>query len=395
VTDNRPDFLTLYGLANLVRPGDRLAVGGHHFARLPMALVDTVIANRPENLHFISWGGGLPLEMLLDAGLVGAIDHCFSSLDIFGLAPRFRAAAEDGSIPVRDWTALAMIQGLRAAARNLPWLPFQPPEGSDMLDQVPEIRTVEEAGRTVALAPALPLDVALLHAPRADRSGNVQIIGARALDLALAGAAGRVLVTVDEVVDDGALANQGRQTILHRNQVTAIAEAENGAYPSSCLPFYVTDYAAIRRLLREAPLRRPQPVSRATQYVRNAAAIPVEAGSSISAKGAAGPPTQDERLVIRIAAEFDNSSFASAGAVSPVANIAYRLAKRTHAPDMIIATYSCGHIDIAPTALTLSLTESFDCRSAVAHRGGEDSYFDFYQAGRVTHEIVGAAQVDR
>jgi glutaconate CoA-transferase subunit A len=394
VSGNRPEFLTLDTLSGLVRSGDRLAVGGHHFARLPLALVDAVTEKRPTDLHFISWGGGLPLEMLLEHGLVGAIDHCFSSLDIFGLAPRFRAAAEAGAVPVRDWTALAMIQGFRAAARNLPWLPFQPPAGSDMLDLVPEIITVDADGRRIALAPALPLDVVLLHAPRADRSGNVQIIGARALDLALAGAAERVLVTVDEIVEDGALVNDGRQTIVHRNQVTAIAEIRHGGYPSSCLPFYVTDYAAIRDMLRSTPLRRPKPNNKVMSYCQGAAALPVSTVGAAS-KSDPSPPTPDERLVILIAAEFDNDSFASAGAVSPVANIAYRLAKRTHAPDMIIATYSCGHIDVAPTPLTLSLSESFDCQSAVAHRGGEDTYFDFYQSGSVTHEIVGAAQVDR
>ena len=396
MTDNRPAFLTLDDLARQVHPGDRIGVGGHHFARLPLALIEAVVDQRPVDLHYISWGGGLPLEMLLEAGLVGAIDHCFASLDIFGLAPRFRAAAEAGTIPVRDWTALAMIQGFRAAARNLPWLPYQPPDGSDMLALVPEIERTESAGRWLALAPALPLDVALISAPRADRSGNVQIIGARALDMALAGAASRVLVTVEEVVADGALAGDGRQTVLHRNQVTAIAAVPGGAYPTSCLPFYATDYAALRTMLQNAKLHRPSSSPPAMTHVRRAAAVPATAAGKLrpTADGA-GPATIDERLVARIAREFDDDSLASAGAVSPVANIAYRLAKRTHAPGMIITTMSCGHIDIAPTPLTLSLAESFDCQTAVAHRGGEDSYFDFYQAGRVSHEIVGAAQVDR
>ncbi|MEO1226118.1 MAG: CoA-transferase [Pseudomonadota bacterium] len=394
---NRPDLLSLSDLARRVRPGDRIGIGGHHFARLPLALIEAVIAESPRNLHVISWGGGLPLEMLLEAGLVGVVDHCFSSLDIFGLAPRFRAAAEAGAIPVRDWTALAMIQGYQAAARNLPSLPFQPPDGSDMLGLVPEIETAELGGRTLALAPALPLDVALIHAPRADRSGNVQIIGARALDVALAGTANRVLVTVEEIVPDGALSGDGRQTVLHRNQISAIAEVPGGAYPASCLPFYVTDYAALRAMLQGDRLQRPDANGSATAYVRRAASVPVSKATKIGAPAneEAAAPTPDERLVIRIAQEFDNHSFASAGAVSPVANIAYHLAKRTHAPDMIIATLTCGHIDIAPTPLTLSLSEPFDCQTAVAHRGGEDTYFEFYQAGMVSHEIVGAAQVDR
>jgi glutaconate CoA-transferase subunit A len=62
---------------------------------------------------------------------------------------------------------------------------------------------------------------------------------------------------------------------------------------------------------------------------------------------------------------------------------------------MIIATMSCGHLDIAPSPMILSLIESLDCETAVAHAGGDDTYSTYYQAGAVTHEIVGAAQVDR
>jgi glutaconate CoA-transferase subunit A len=103
----------------------------------------------------------------------------------------------------------------------------------------------------------------------------------------------------------------------------------------------------------------------------------------------------DEIIAARIAAELGNDSFASAGAVSPLANVAYRLAKATHAPDMIITTMSCGHLDIAPSPMILSLIESLDAETAVAHAGGDDTYSTYYQPGAVTHEIVAAAQVDR
>ena len=89
VKSNRPKFTDLAGLAALVADGDVFGVGGHHFARLPVALLRAITARR---LRYVSWAGGLPLEMLLEAGAVESIDICFSSLDIFGLPPRFRAA---------------------------------------------------------------------------------------------------------------------------------------------------------------------------------------------------------------------------------------------------------------------------------------------------------------
>lgn len=394
---NRPAVVSLAALAAMVADGSTLGVGGHHFARLPMALLRQVCAGKPRDLRYISWAGGLPLELLLEAEAVASIDICFSSLDIFGLPPRFRAAAESGALPVRDWTALAMIQALRAAQQNLPSLPFQLPAGSDMMARVPGARTVADllSGEPVGIIPPLRLDTVLLHAPRADASGNVQLIGARALDVAMAGAARQVLVTVEEIVPVGALAQAGRQTVLLRNQVSAIAVVPGGAYPASCVPFYVTDYAALASAFAGDRTALEPPVPAHIRRAASVTAAQVNALPRPALHRTPAPPDTGEIMIARIARQLGNDSFASAGAVSPLANVAYRLAKATHAPDMIIATLSCGHLDIAPSPMLLSLLETLDAETAAAHAGGDDTYSAFYQAGAVTNEIVAAAQVDR
>jgi glutaconate CoA-transferase subunit A len=401
VKPNRPAFVDIEALAAMVADGDSLGVGGHHFARLPMALLNAVARRGARDLRYISWAGGLPLEILLEANAVASIDLCFSSLDIFGLPPRFRAVAEAERLPVRDWTALAMIQALRAAQQNLPSLPFQLPVGSAMMERIPGAVTVADAldGAPIGAIPPLRLDTVILHGARADEAGNIQIIGARALDLALVGAARGVLVTVEEIVPVGELARGGRQTVLLRNQVTAIALVPGGAWPTSCLPCYATDYAALAQAFgAEGSLRQnlALPEDGVPQHLRHAASIRAEdvPRRFPAIHPAAQPPSIDEIMTLRIAAELGNDSFASAGAVSPLANVAYRLAKATHAPDMVIATLSCGHLDIAPSPMILTLMESLDAQTAAAHAGGDDTYSTFYQAGAVTHEIIGAAQVD-
>jgi glutaconate CoA-transferase subunit A len=45
--------------------------------------------------------------------------------------------------------------------------------------------------------------------------------------------------------------------------------------------------------------------------------------------------------------------------------------------------------------MLLSALESLDAETAAAHAGGDDTYSTYYQASAVTHEIIGAAQIDR
>ena len=386
-------FEPLATLVARVADGARIAVGGHHFARLPMAALRALCTGPARDLHWFSWGGGLPLEMLLDADKIARIDLCFSSLDIFGLPPRFRAAAETDAIPVHDWPALAMIGALEAAMRNLPAMPVQLPLGSDLVTRCPGLTPAAD-GRTGLVAAVRP-DLALLHAPFADAAGNVAIYGARALDVLLAGAARQVLVTVDEIVPVGALARMGRLTVIPRTQITAIAHVPQGAAPASCLPHYVTDWAALASLLGGDLTAAPEPVPVYVPALLRRAATLTEIDPAPFRTPTDGPATTDDIMAARLSRLLDNASFASAGAVSPLANVAYRLAKATHAPDLMLATFTAGHVDVPGAPLTLSLYESVDAAGAIAHAGGEDTYAAWYQPGRVTHEIIGAAQVDR
>ena len=172
-----------------------------------------------------------------------------------GSRRRFRDVAENRRLPINDWPALTMIQGLRAAQQNLPFMPVQLPEGSTMMERCPAVHfhRDERTGRLIGLVEAQTIDTVLLHAPRADTDGNVEIYGARALDLPIVGAARQVLVTVEEIVPAGSLRSNGRQTILTRNLVTAIAEVPGGAYPTSCLPLLCDRLPAHPRNSRRRP----------------------------------------------------------------------------------------------------------------------------------------------
>lgn len=400
----------VHALVSGIRSGARVGVSGFHFTRTPVAALRALARTGVRDLHYIAWGGGFPLEILLDRGLVGRATLCFSSLDVLGAAPRFRRAVENGELELDEWTALGMINGFRAAGENLPFEIMHEPAGSSLAAGFsrPMDGPFDEPGATappVNAVPALPLDVLLLHAQRADDDGNVEIAGARGLDMSAIFAADRVLVTVEERVPRGRL-GAARSFIVPRTFVTAVTTAPFGAYPTSCLPHYPADYRALRSFVdtgvesvpdhsleptgqrRETLSRRASPpaaeVSRALRDVR-----PDGRGS-----GSDDGYTVDELMVAVLARTIGAGGICSFGSASPLPTAAYFLAKYLWRPELLLMSHNGGLVDLPVRPLTLCAGEQLDFELAAAHTGGDETYHWYYQRGLVTHEVVGSAQVD-
>jgi glutaconate CoA-transferase, subunit A len=412
------EIVALDELAKIVPDGIRLGIGGVHLSRLPIALIKRILANGKKDFVFTSWGGGLPLELFLEANAVRKLIFCFSSLDIFGLAPRFREALENNRIEIEEWTALAMAQALHAAHFNLPEMPFQIPVGSDLMNTGTfwQQRPSAFSGEPLGQARRLDIDVLLLHAQRADSAGNVEIQGARGFDLSLLGAAEKVLVTVEEVVDAGML-GAPRAFILPKEFVTTVAKVPWGAYPTSSLPYYSTDYEELLRYVgseqsrgssmthgvtrgeQETPALQTEPDAPRRAFLSTCASTRTSALTSAlrsrhKSSSSGSPWTIDELMAVRLSREYDNSSICSVGSVSPLAMVSYLLAKKTHAPGLTIIALNGGFIDIDFHPMSLTLAEPLEFGSAKVCWGGDETYHWYYQQGRITHEVITVAQVD-
>jgi glutaconate CoA-transferase, subunit A len=400
---------TVEELVSGISDGERVAVSGFHFVRAPIAQLRSLIARRPQGLTYVSWGGGLPLELLLAAGSLSRVMFCFSSMDVFGLAPRFRRALELGSVVADEWTALALIKGLEAAGQGMGFEVLQQPAGSDVFPgrEAAVVGPFGSGGPPLVAVPAVPVDSLLLHAQRADEMGNVEISGGRGLDMATIFAARKVLVTAEQCVPAGGLGG-GRSYVLPRSFVTAITMAPGGAHPTSCLPYYGTDYRTLQRFV---DLAVDAPVEEVLSVLGEHHPAPVlgeiargkipgdQAAASFGPRrsGAASPSsyTVDELMTCLLAREVTDTSICSVGSVSPLATAAYFLAKRTSAPRACILTHNGGYLDVGLRPMCLLAAEAFDYASCVAFAGGDETYHNFYQRGSVTHEVVSAAQVDR
>jgi len=393
-----PSFLDLPAAADLIADGDRIGVGGALFSRLPLALVGELARRRPHDLTYVTWGGGLPLELLLQAEAVRKVVFCFSSLDVFGLAPRFRRALEEGLVEVEELPALAMAQGFDAALQRLPSLPFQVPVGSSILDRSSLTRVSPDpvAGSPVGSAAALHLDSFLLHAQRADVAGNVEITGALGMDLTAPFAARNLVVSVEEIVPAGTLQGERRGHVIPHHFVHSIVECPLGAYPASCLPYYAADSRALGAAFDREPLALPRPTAERRRHVEAAAAVePAQVSRHRFTRVIPSQPSTADVMAVCLAREYTDESICSAGAVSPLAMTSYLLARSTHAPGLTLITTSGGYVDVAPRPMLLGLGEALDYKTAVAYASGDGTYHRYYQSGKISHETVATAQVDR
>src|SRR5262249_3161771 len=118
--------------------------------------------------------------------------------------PWFARAYESGAVEVEHWSFLAFSQRLEAAAKGLPAIVTRSIAGSSLADHAGfKQATSPFGGDDIGLLEPLAPDVALMHAPLADREGNV-VCSPPLLEGvwgALAAKRG-VIVTVEKIVDD-------------------------------------------------------------------------------------------------------------------------------------------------------------------------------------------------
>ena len=93
----------------------------------------------------------------------------------------------------------------------------------------------------VLLLPSIKPDVALIHAARADKKGNIQLFGSKAALDEQARASKTVIVSVEEIVDTELIEKESQYTIIPNFLVDAVVELPYGAYPGGISGYYDFD----------------------------------------------------------------------------------------------------------------------------------------------------------
>ena len=157
-----------------------------------------------------------------------------------------RRAVEQGvprPLDIEEYSHFGMVGRYMAGAANLPFFPLRSYVGSDMPAANDLIRFVDSpyGDGPIAVVPPLKPDVAFVHAQRADANGNTQLWGLLGTQKEVAFAAKKVIVVVEEVVDEDVIRRDPNRTLIPGLIVDAVVCEPYGAHPSYVQGYYDRD----------------------------------------------------------------------------------------------------------------------------------------------------------
>jgi len=238
-----------------IRDGIMLAVP-REVAGVPMEATRALIRRGVRDLHLVTLPtSSLQADLLIGAGCVAVLETSAVSLGEFGAAPRFTAALTAATIRIKDATCPALHAAFQAAEKGVPFMPLRGIIGSDILAHRPDWHVIGNPFGTddpIVVVPAIRPDVVLIHAPMADRAGNVWVGRQREL-ITMAHASARTVVTVEKIIDSDLLDDPVHAAgTLPGFYVDAVVVAANGCWPLGLPDYYEADLAHLEEYARLA-----------------------------------------------------------------------------------------------------------------------------------------------
>lgn len=243
------NYVSLEEAAAIVKDGHTLALGGMTLYRRPLSFVKALLRRRqpPRELTLLSFTGGMESDLLIGADCVQTVRSAYFGLEAFGFAPMFTQYAQRQRVRVLEETEASLVMGIRAQISGCGFMPSRAWLGTDLPQLRPDVKTVADpySGDELMAFPAIPCDVAVIHGLAGDTAGNVLINNNLGIDMELVYVADVVIATVERVVDK--LERRADGVIIPYPGCDMIAEAPEGAAPTSCYPLYQLDGEAILR----------------------------------------------------------------------------------------------------------------------------------------------------
>ncbi|MBV9404199.1 MAG: CoA transferase subunit A [Acidobacteriaceae bacterium] len=232
-------------IAEAVHDGDTLAMEG--FTHLiPFAAGHEIIRQAKKNLTLVRMTPDLIYDQMIGMGCACKLIFSWGGNPGVGSLHRFRDAIQTGwpdPLEIEEHSHADMAARYQAGASGLPFALIRGYIGSDLPKYNRNIKSVAcpFTGEILAATPALAPDVAIIHAQKADRKGNVLISGIIGIQKEAVLCSKRAIVTVEEIVDD--LNGPMNSCVLPHWCLTYVCVVPGGAHPSYAHGYYKRDNA--------------------------------------------------------------------------------------------------------------------------------------------------------
>lgn len=237
----REKVMSLEEAVGLIDNGDTVAIGGCTASRTPMALIWALIRARKSNLSISRSITSTEGDLLFASGVSHHIlTSWFSQGIVWGISKVMRSYTESKRARFEEWSHMSIGLRYRAGAMGVSFLPMRAMLGSDVAGQLDNVKELDcpFTGEKMFLVPALNPDVALIHVPRCDAFGNAQIDGLQFMDIDIAMAANRVILTTERIVSNDQIRRAPDQTKIPFIAVDAVVEVPYGSAPHECYGIY-------------------------------------------------------------------------------------------------------------------------------------------------------------
>jgi glutaconate CoA-transferase, subunit A len=222
-------------IAAIVRDGDTVAIEG--FTHLiSFAAGHEIIRQGRRDLTLARMTPDVIYDQMIAAGVARKL--IFSWLGNPGVgglnAIRRRIEADPPTLGIEEYSHFGMVGRYTAGAANLPFFPLRSYFETDLPVANPLIRPIDSpyGDGVVYAVPPLKPDVSIIHAQRADAAGNTQVWGLLGCQKEAAFAADRLIVVVEELVDEAIIRADPNRTIIPGIIVDAVVVEPWGAHPS-------------------------------------------------------------------------------------------------------------------------------------------------------------------
>ncbi len=232
-------------IADLVHDGDTVVIEG--FTHLIcFAAGHEIIRQHRRDLTLCRLTPDLIYDQMIAAGCARKLVFSWAGNPGAGSLHAFRRAVEgqpEQPLELEEYSHFGMVARLSAGAARLPFWTMRNYMGTDLPAANPRIRSVTcpYTGEVLATVPALNPDVTIVHAQRADRDGNTQIWGLLGVQKEAAFASQRVIVVVEELVDESLIRSDPNRTLIPGFIVDAVVLEPWGAHPSYAQGYYDRD----------------------------------------------------------------------------------------------------------------------------------------------------------